>query len=109
MRLEKTDKKYKKPEQEVATGKKQTKKKPEQEIATGKKKEAKKKNSAGPVEMRKRPLVKTTLPGKEASTGKSGEKKKNGNKMDEVKRNIRRCVGPEHHQTVLSMDESPPR
>ena len=59
--------------------------------------------------MRKRPLVKTTLPGKEASTGKSGKKKKNGNKMDEVKRNIRRCVGPEHHQAVLSMDESPPR
>ena len=56
--------------------------------------------------MRKRPLVKTTLPGKKASTGNSGQKK--GNKVDEVKRDIRRCGGPEHHQAVLSMDESPP-
>ena len=109
MRLEKTDKKYKNQSKRLQLEKTDKKKKPEQEIATGEKKEAEKKNSAGPVEMRKRPLVKTTLPGKEASTGKSGKKKKNGNKMDEVKRNIRRCVGPEHHQAVLSMDESPPR
>lgn len=34
--------------------------------------------------------------------------KKKGNKVDEVKRDIRRCGGPEHHQAVLSMDESPP-
>ena len=34
--------------------------------------------------------------------------KKNGNEMDADKRNIKRCTGPEHHQAVLSMDESPP-
>ena len=84
--------------------KKQTKKeKKTKASATGKKEKKKQQRRACRDE--EKALVKTTPPGKEASTG---GKKKNGNEMDADKRNIKRCTGPEHHQAVLSMDESPP-
>ena len=69
------------------------------------KKKRKKKQQRRACRDEEKALVKTTPPGKEASTG---GKKKNGNEMDADKRNIKRCTGPEHHQAVLSMDESPP-